>query len=41
MTNDFDLDSDASLDIACNVVSMIPREYDQVIEVEGPKDKVE
>lgn len=41
MTNDFDSDSDASLDIACNVVSVLPREYDQVMEVEEPGDLTE
>lgn len=38
MTDDFDSDSDASLDIVCNVVSVLPREYDQVTEVEEPYD---
>lgn len=41
MIDDFDSDSDASLDIACNVVSVLPREYDQVMEVEDPEDMAE
>lgn len=41
MTNDFDSDSVASLDIACNMVSVLPREYDQVMEVEEPKGMAE
>lgn len=41
MTEDFDSDSNTSLDIACNVVSVLPREYDQVMEVEEPKDVAE
>lgn len=35
MTYDFDSDSDASLD------SILPREYDQVMEVEEPEDMAE
>lgn len=38
MTNDFDSDLEASLDITCNVVSVLPREYNQVMEVEKPED---
>lgn len=33
MADDFDSDSETSLDITCNVVSVLPREYDQVMEV--------
>lgn len=36
MIDDFNSDSDTSLDISCNVVSVLPREYDQVMEVEEP-----
>lgn len=38
LTDDFDTDSEPSLDITCNVVSVLPREYDQVMEVEEPED---
>lgn len=34
LTDDFDLRSESSLNINCNMVSMLPREYDQVTEVE-------
>lgn len=37
-TNDFDTYSEPSLDITCNVVSVLPSEYDQVMEVEEPED---
>lgn len=36
--DDFDSNSYTSLEIACNVVSVLPREYDEVMEVEEPKD---
>lgn len=36
MTDDFNSDSEPSLYITCNVVSVLPREYDQVMEVEEP-----
>lgn len=38
LTDDFDTYSKPSLDITCNVVSMLPREYDQIMEVEEPED---
>lgn len=41
LTDNFDTDSEPSLDITCNVVSVLPREYDQVMEVEEPKDTTE
>lgn len=41
MADDFDSDSDTSLNIACNVVPILPREYDRVIEVEEPEDLTE
>lgn len=41
LTDNFDTDSEPSLDITCNVVSMLPREYDQVMEVEEPEDTIE
>ena len=41
MTCDFDSGSDASLDITCNMVSVLLREYDQVMEVEEPEDLTE
>lgn len=41
MTDDFDSDSDASLNITCNVVYVLLREYDQVMEVEEPEGMAE
>lgn len=38
MTDDFDTDLEPSLDIMCNMVSVLPREYNQVMEVEEPED---
>ena len=34
LTNNFNLDSELTLDINCNVVSVLPYEYDQVMDVE-------
>lgn len=36
LTDDFDTDSEPSLDITGNMVSMLPREYDQVMEIKEP-----
>lgn len=41
LTDNFDIDSEPMLDITCNVVSMLPREYDQVMKVEEPEDTAE
>lgn len=41
LTDNFDTDSEPSFDITCNVVSVLPREYDQVIKVEEPEDTTE
>lgn len=41
VTNNFDTDSEPSLDITCNVVLVLPREYDQVMKVEEPEDTTE
>lgn len=41
LTNNFDTDSESSLDITCNMVSVLPRKYDQVMEVEEPEDTAE
>lgn len=41
LTNNFDTDSETSLDITCNVVSVLLREYDQVMEVEEPENTTE
>lgn len=41
LMDNFDTDSEPSLDITCNVAPMLPREYDQVMEVEEPEDTTE
>lgn len=33
LTDDFHTDSKPSLDITCNMVFVLPREYDQVMEI--------
>lgn len=38
LADDFDTDSESSLDITCNMVSVLPREYDQVMEIEELED---
>lgn len=38
LTNNFHTDSEPSLDITCNMVSVFPMEYDQVMEIEEPED---
>lgn len=37
-TNDFDSGSEDNFDIICNVVSVLPREYDYITKVEEPLD---
>lgn len=37
LMDDFNTDLEPSLDITCNVVSVLPREYNYVMEVEEPK----
>lgn len=41
VTNDFDFGSEPSLDIRVNVVLMLPREFDQIIEVEDIDNIIE
>lgn len=36
-----DTNSESSLIITCNMVSVLPREYDQVMEVEEPEDETD
>lgn len=36
--DNFGTESEPSLDITCNVVSVLPREYDQVTKVKEPED---
>lgn len=40
LIDNFDTDLEPSLDITCNLVSVLPREYDQIMEVEEPEENI-
>ncbi|XP_050896170.1 uncharacterized protein LOC127102892 [Lathyrus oleraceus] len=40
-TDNFESDSEASFNVICNVVSILPRDYDRVMEVEDEEDEME
>jgi hypothetical protein len=41
VTDSFNSDSDASFNVICNVVSVLPRDYDRVMEIEDEGDEME
>jgi hypothetical protein len=41
ITDNFESDSEASFNVICNVVSVLPRDYDRIMEVEDEEDEME
>jgi hypothetical protein len=41
VTDSFNSDSESSFNVICNVVSVLPRDYDRVMEVEDEEDEME
>ncbi|XP_050915465.1 uncharacterized protein LOC127130515 [Lathyrus oleraceus] len=41
ITDNFESDSEESFNVICNVVSVLPRDYDRVMEVEDEEDEME